>query len=238
MAAPTSFQSIAELRFGSLLAYSPRGQSEVSRRSRTVCYQMKNDLGGAIAQLVNRLITEFPKTSLSELLGPDVTLVPAPRSTPLIDGALWPARRIADELVKHGLGVEVLPLVRRAAPVPKSSHATPGERVSLAQHVDSLSLEPLLANPAKITIVDDVVTKGRMLLAMATLVRHVFPSAELRAFALIRTMGLQPDVERILAPCVGAIMWGPWGDAIRTDGVWPRLAGAGPDPLDVPIERS
>jgi hypothetical protein len=178
---------------------------------------MKNDLGGAIARLVLRLKTEFPKTSLNELLGPDVTLVPAPRSTPLIDGALWPARRIADELVTHGLGVEVLPIVRRATPVPKSSQANPGERVSLAQHIASLSLEPLLASPTLITIVDDVVTKGRMLMATATVLRHIFPSTELRAFALIRTMGFQPDVERILAPCVGAIVRSPWGDAVRSD---------------------
>jgi hypothetical protein len=217
MAEPTSSPSIAELRFGSLLVYSPRGESDISRRSRTVCYQMKNDLGGAIARLVLRLKTEFPKTSLNELLGPDVTLVPAPRSTPLIDGALWPARRIADELVTHGLGVEVLPIVRRATPVPKSSQANPGGRVSLAQHIDSLSLETLLTSPTRITIVDDVVTKGRMLMATATVLRHIFPSTELRAFALIRTMGLQPDVERILAPCVGAIVRSPWGDAVRSD---------------------
>jgi hypothetical protein len=217
MAEPTSFPSITELRFGSLLVYSPRGESDVSRRSRTVCYQMKNDLGGAIARLVLRLKTEFPKTSLDELLGPDVTLVPAPRSTPLIEGALWPARRIAEALVTHGLGVEVLAVVRRATPVPKSSLATPGERVSLAQHVESLSLEPLLANPARITIIDDVVTKGRMLLATATVLRQAFPSTDLRAFALIRTMGLQPDVEKILAPCIGAIVRSPWGDAVRSD---------------------
>jgi hypothetical protein len=223
MAEPTSSRSIAELRFGSWLVYSPRGESDVSRRSRTVCYQMKNDLGGAIARLVLRLKTEFSTTSLCELLGPDVTLVPVPRSTPLIDGALWPARRIADELVTQGLGVEVLPIVRRATPVPKSSQASPGERVSLAQHIDSLSLEPLLANPTRITIVDDVVTKGRMLMATATVLRHVFPSTELRGFALIRTMGLQPDVERILAPCVGAIVRSPWGDAVRSDESGPVL---------------
>jgi len=224
MAEPTSSPSITELRFGSLLVYSPRGESDVSKRSRTVCYQMKNDLGGAIARLVLRLKTEFPSTSLDELLGPDVTLVPAPRSTPLIEGALWPARRIADALLAHGLGVEVLPVVRRASPVPKSSHAIPGERVSVAQHIESLSLEPWLAAPARITIIDDVVTKGRMLMATATVLRQAFPATDLRAFALIRTMGLQPDVERIFAPCVGAIVWSPWGDALRTDGVWPRLA--------------
>jgi predicted amidophosphoribosyltransferase len=178
---------------------------------------MKNDRGGAIARLVQRLKAEFPKTSLNELLGPDITLVPAPRSAPLIDGALWPAGRIADELVRHGLGVDVLRIVRRATPVPKSSEASPGERVSLARHIDSLSLEPLLANPARITIVDDVVTKGRMLLATATVLRRVFPSADLRAFALIRTIGFQPDVERILEPCVGAIVRSSWGDAIRSD---------------------
>jgi len=217
MAEPTSSPSITELRFGSLLVYSPRGESDVSQRSRTVCYQMKNDLGGAIARLVLRLKAEFPKPALEELLGPDVSLVPAPRSAPLIDGALWPARRIADALVTHGLGVEVLPIVRRARPVPKSSQAGPGERVSLAQHVESLSLEPVLASPTRITIVDDVVTKGRMLMATATVLRHAFPSIELRAFALIRTMGLQPDVEKILAPCVGAIVRSPWGDAVRSD---------------------
>ena len=227
MAEPTSSPSITELRFGSLLVYSPRGESDVSRRSRTVCYQMKNDLGGAIARLVLRLKTEFPRTSLDELLGPDVTLVPAPRSAPLIEGALWPARRIADTLVAQGLGVEVLPVVRRARPVPKSSHAIPGERVSLAQHIESLSLEPLLATPIRITIIDDVVTKGRMLMATATVLRRALPVTELRAFALIRTMGHQPDVERILAPCVGAILRSPWGDALRSD-----------DPGPAPIERA
>jgi hypothetical protein len=58
-----------------------------------------------------------------------------------------------------------------------------------------------------------------MLLATATLLAERFPEAELRAFALIRTMGLQPDVDKILTPCVGVIRRNASNDAVRQDDV-------------------
>ena len=214
---PTSQASISELRFGPFLVYSPRGQSEISKRSKTVCLQIKQDTNDMIARAIARLASDFSRTGLSEVLGPDVTLVPAPRSTPLVEGALWPGHRIASELVKAGLGREILPIVKRTAPVSKSATAAPGERPSVDEHLATLELEPLLANPSRVAIVDDVITKGRTLLATATRLAERFPHADIRAFALVRTMGLQPDVEKILTPCVGVIRRNGWNDAVRQD---------------------
>jgi hypothetical protein len=38
--------------------------------------------------------------------------------------------------------------------------------------------------------------------------------AEVRAFALVRTLGLQPDIEQILQPCTGVIR-NFYGEAAR-----------------------
>jgi hypothetical protein len=34
-----------------------------------------------------------------------------------------------------------------------------------------------------------------------------FPNAEIRAFALVRTMGFVPEVTRLFDPCQGEIQW-------------------------------
>jgi hypothetical protein len=90
--------------------------------------------------------------------------------------------------------------------VTKSATAIPGEPTTSAQHLASLGLELLLADPKKLTIVDDVMTKGRMAFAMAVLLAERFPGIELRAFALFRTLGLQPEVEKIDEPCIGMLV--------------------------------
>ncbi|MBI1379902.1 MAG: hypothetical protein GC161_02295 [Planctomycetaceae bacterium] len=59
----------------------------------------------------------------------------------------------------------------------------------------------------RLVVVDDVVTKGATLLASALRLQEAFPTAEVRCFAMVRTLGREPDVPQVLDPCVGEIRW-------------------------------
>jgi hypothetical protein len=83
---------LSELRFGSFLVYSPHGTSPVSVRSRDYCYAVKAGQSEALSRIIARLTTDFPLSGLSAVLGPDVTLVPAPRSGVLVAGGGTTAR--------------------------------------------------------------------------------------------------------------------------------------------------
>jgi hypothetical protein len=207
---------LSEVRFGAFFAYSPYGTSEVSKNSRTVRDAIKYVQPDGLRQLFDRLQRDFAGGGLDTILGPDVTLVPVPRSAPLVKGALWPALGLAERLVARGLGREAVPLVVRAKPVPKSAFAGAGPRPTPQQHLDSLAIEPLLVHPGRIAVVDDVVTKGATLLAVASLIAASFPEVEVTAFAMLRTLGLQPDVDAIVAPVVGTIRLTPGGQTWRS----------------------
>lgn len=56
-------------------------------------------------------------------------------------------------------------------------------------------------------LVDDVVTKRATLLAVASRVAEAFPGVRVQAFAVLRTMGLVDDIEKILDPCLGESSW-------------------------------
>ena len=60
--------------------------------------------------------------------------------------------------------------------------------------------------PDKITIVDDVLTMGRTSYACAELLQTVCPNSVIRIFAMIRTQGLQEDIEKIVDPDTGSVV--------------------------------
>lgn len=134
-------------------------------------------------------------------------LVPVPRSAPLADGALWPSRVICDVLAANGFGSEVAPLLVRTRAVRKSSFSPAAERPLWLEHFESIKVDAAtLFQPERIAIVDDVLTMGRTSYACAERLRETFPEAQIRIFAMIRTQGFLPDIERFINPSVGIII--------------------------------
>ncbi len=205
---------LSEIQFGAFLTYSPRGTSEISRRSRLWRDNIKSGDPESLRRAVERLAEEFDTSDFAAVLGPDVTLVPVPRSGLLAEGALWPGRRVADALQAAGFGSEVVPCLRRHTAVRKSAFQQPGDRPDATKHFETMEVEPLLIAGQRITLVDDFVTKGNTLLAGASLLVQAYPDKPVAGFALVRTMGLQPNVENIVDPCVGRIR-NVYGDADR-----------------------
>lgn len=199
---------LSEVLFAAALVYSPRGTSEVSRKSRE---QVRDPAKRADADFLNQVSTHLrgflPADIVADFLSEDVVLVPTPRRTPLpAKDALWPAKLICEALIRGGLGGRVLPCLTRIEAVPKSAFASPGERPLPHRHYDTMRVErELLEAPARVTLVDDFVTKGATLIAAASRVKEAFPKAEVRAFALVRTMGLIPEIAKMGDPCRGRI---------------------------------
>ena len=208
---------LTELSFASLLVYSPHGSAEVSRTSQRVRDKIKTADALHLQHAAMRVGEVFDASSFGEFLGRDVALVPTPGSSPRYKDGLWVPERIARTLVDAGFGSDVCPILRRTEAVPKSAFAARGERPSVAKHLATMAVDSVLLPSGKITLVDDFVTKGRTLFAAASVLCQTFPGAEIRAFALVRTMGLIPDIERILDPCSGTItLNSPGTDVKRT----------------------
>ena len=205
---------IARLAFASCYVYSPAGEGAVCARSRLLRAFLK---GGDVRFMIKYAARVRKQNEPSSLLAgfflSDDVLVPVPGSQPKIGGT-WAAAELAHALVREGVGSRVWPGLRRAYPVRKSATSTQGRRPTVARHYDSLRLEPSALRLRNVILIDDVITRGRTLLAAAARVREAIPGAQVRAFALLRTMGLTDGVQSLLAPCRGEIRW-IRGDAHR-----------------------
>ncbi len=159
------------------------------------------------AALVARRLRERDEAFLATFLGPDTALVPVPRSARRVEGALWPGREIADALHGQGFGGSVLTCLERARAVPKAATAKADDRPKARTHAGSLDLRDPLSLPAKVTLVDDVVTRGAQLFGAAWRIWETRPDVDVRAFVVIRTISAPEDFETIAAPCIGRIEW-------------------------------
>lgn len=202
-----SARSPSELRFAALLVYSPDGEEEVSRRSAKAVADIKNCVPDYIARIRLRFEEAIEAGKFRHFLGEDVVLVPAPRSAPFrTKDAAWPARRICDVLASRRLCASVENWLERHTAVRKSALTRKGiDRPGPDQHEATLRcVDVLVPPPARITIVDDVVTRGATLLGCARVVAARFPTTEVRALAVVRTMSKQ-EIQSMLAPVEGRI---------------------------------
>ena len=164
------------------------------------------------ARCVVELVARQPP--FAELFGHDAWLVPVPGCAPSAT-MYWAAWQLATALRELGLSSGVWPGLQRQIPVRKSATALRGERPTVYEHFASFSVlgVPRSRTP-KMILVDDVITRGRTLLAAATRLRCSLPHADVRAFAMVRTLGFLERVDGLLAPCTGVVYWAG-GDARR-----------------------
>jgi hypothetical protein len=197
------------LPFATCYAYSPKGESEVSQRSRQLCARVKS---GSTQWLKSYAATVHQEVNhggaLKEFFEAKPTLlVPIPDFRAGGNPTVWAARRLAVALRDIGLAEELWTGLKRVSSVDRSSSAWMWERPTVLQHYESFAVTPSSRAVKNILLVDDVITKGRTLAAAAMRMQEMFPKADIRAFALIRTMGFVTEIPRLFEPCQGVIHW-------------------------------
>jgi predicted amidophosphoribosyltransferase len=154
--------------------------------------------------------------SMAEFFRAIDVLVPVPPCEPRRANRESLPYRLAEALVAEGLATSTWEGLLRIRPVTRSATAAPGRRPTVRTHYDSLSVVRGADLPAdaRLLLIDDVVSKGRTLLAGAMRLQDAFPQAHITAFALLRTLGFKDHLQGLLEPCVGQIAWRA-GDARR-----------------------
>lgn len=201
-----------EIEFGAFLVYSPSGKDRIAINSRAIRDAIKGDKSLKIGGQLQRAIPHFAAAIMQRLKGSAIEdffvrkplLVPAPRSSLMVPGALYPTRLLCAAMVGNGLGSDTRVLLERTAPVAKAAFCAPADRPTIQQHYETLRVTDELVSPTEIVVIDDIVTRGTMFLAAVARLKEAYPAANVRAFALIRTMSGQ-EIPHILEPCRGAI---------------------------------
>lgn len=198
---------LSKLEFSSLLAYSTKGTQIASKKSKGYRDALKRGNQALIGNVAKALAA---RASFREWFADDVALVPVPGSSALVRGGLWVPHLIAEALHSQKLGASVSPIILRATAVPKSAYQSAANRPDFAAHFRSLAVDELAPPMERMILVDDVVTSGCTMLAVASRLAERYPDAQIRGFAVMRAMSTLPDgkpveVEDVLAPCFGDI---------------------------------
>lgn len=204
-----------EIPFATMLEFASRGTNEKAQLSKRICGNIKSGNTRVIERLIYYM-SELPQEHpISQMFDNNPILVPAPRSTPMVEGAHWPTRILSEHLVNSGFGNSVQNLIERISPVPKSSNFYTAEsRPSCNTHYDSLLCTPPEAFVEKIILVDDVFTLGRTSCACARRLKETYPNSEVLVFAAMRTRGFITTLDEIVKPSYHIMVYNSEQDSI------------------------
>jgi hypothetical protein len=202
------------LAFVSCYVYSPCAVGAMGEAGRVLCARVKASDPVWLPRYAGSVFRASCRDrELARLFSRGAVLVPVPGSA-ITANAPWAAECLAHALLAVGLGQRVWPALRRQVAVRKSATAPVGTRPSVREHYESLAIVRSTSAAAKIVLVDDVITKGRTLLAAAARLQAECPSADIRAFALVRTVGFVSRLTQLLDVSHGVVRWAG-GDARR-----------------------
>lgn len=216
---------ITKLDYGSLLSYTPRGDSNKIQHARDFMLALKNEafvedpqtgnlilMSDWIAKTIRRNITTLP---FATFFRPNTILVPTPKSSLMRPDTLWVPERIASALTKIGFGNKVISCLTRNKSVPKAASSLAKDRPKAIDHYKTMRVTGILSKPEEIVIIDDIVTRGATLLGAANLLADAFPETPIRAFAAMRTISNPNEFNGLYDPCTGTITLQKNGETLR-----------------------
>lgn len=210
---------LSEVRFASLLCYSPRGDEAAQSQSRKWTWRLKDESAigtppaTASSFFVSRLAAHVQAGALPNCFGDDVIVVPVPGHAPATPTGLWVPERLCGHMVAHGLAAASEPWLERVATVERSRALV---RPTALQHYDSMRVVHTGVAGRRILLVDDVITRGAVGLASASLLAARFPNCSITLFAMIRTISDPAQFAAMLAPCIGTVQLEPDGSTKRS----------------------
>lgn len=208
------FHRSSSVTFASCYIYSPRAHGWLADASRQLCDRVKSSDPLWLPRYAGFVFrSSLWDRHLAALFSPNAVLVPVPGSACSGEGP-WVASRLALALSEVGFALPIWMGLRRRYAVTKSATAPSAGRPTVHQHYDSFAAVPPANLVHRIVLIDDVITKGRTLLAAAARLRSELPLADIRGFALIRTVGFVHQIKRLEDSCHGVVRWAG-GDARR-----------------------